>query len=941
MHAQLRPNRLTMALSIALLVGGSVAASSAIAQDQATDSTPPTASKAQNLKGVVVTGSLIRRVDIETASPVITIGRQHIDDSGSVTLGNVLQELPSIAGDAINPQVTGNGGGIANATTEGGSGASKLSLRGLGDGRTLVLINGQRLVNSDVNLIPQDMVSQVDALAEGATTTYGSDAIGGVVNILTRDNFNGAQVSLSDGISSHGDAARKSGALVLGRSGDKYRVEGGFGFNKTGTAIGTDRAFSSSSYSLRNGVITPSSGSTFVPNLRVQLPKNLATTFGCPYVTLAQPDGSHLSDYKCFSNTQSTYNQFPKYNYLQTKSLRRNAFFIGSYDFTANVTGFINAFYTDTTSTGLNAPDPTYTADGWSVPASAPYNPFGVTFSGSVIPGDPNSGYEIRTRVAGNAPRVNAYETSTEQLISGLRGSFGDSSWLWNATMNYGHSERNQTNKNEVLVSGLQQVIDSTNFFNHANSPGSLEGGLADPTYSRYDILRQIEFTTNGNLWELPAGTMQGSVGALYRNQSFNFTVPDIVMLDTSTLTCETVQESCASPGRGSDSVKEIFAETLIPVLSDMPGVHSLDVDLGVRTSKYDSLASSTTNKKVAIQWRPIKNLLVRGTISDVFRAPNLDMLYDGPSLSQPGFVDPCAALTAAELTQHAAACKYVPPNFDATAENQINALGVGSKRVNANLKPEHGKSVDLGLVYAPGWAQGINTSIDFWHVYLYDTLVNISPTTIVNQCFNNNSSQYCPLIFRYDNSTRSPGNIYRVNAPTVNLGSLSTSGIDATFNYDIPHFDFGSVDPGNFRVGVKATYVSTFRSSPTPGVAGATVSEYAGTFNDQFGNIARWRANGTLNWNLGNWNAQWRSRYISSVESLDADSVTGASFQLASVVYHALQLGYAVPAIHTRFSLGVDNIFDRQPPLAPGGRGNQYDVIGRYYWLQATVKFL
>lgn len=931
-------NRLCIAVRMALAVGVfAVAGGVAQAQDTGTNQASP--AQTQNLKGVVVTGSLIRRVDIETASPVITIGRQHIDDSGSVTLGSVLQELPSIAGNAINPQVTGNGGGVANATTEGGSGASKLSLRGLGDGRTLVLINGQRLVNSDINLIPQEMVSQVDALAEGATTTYGSDAIGGVVNILTRDNFEGAQVSVSDGISGHGDAKRKSASLVLGHSGDKYRVEGGLGINKTGTAIGTDRDFSRTSYSLRNGVITPSSGSTFVPHMRIQLPANLRTQFGCPYVTLAQPDGSHLSDYQCFSNTKSTYNEFPKYNYLQTNSLRRNGFFIGSYDFTPNITGFVNAFYVSTASTGLNAPDPTYTVDGWSVPASAPYNPFGVTFSGGVIPGDPNSGYEIRTRVAGNAPRVNAYRTETEQIITGLRGGFGDSSWLWNATLNYGHSERNQTNENEILVAGLQQVINTSNFFNQANIPGSLQGGLADPTYSRYDNLRQVEFTTNGNLWQLPAGTMQASIGTLYRNDSYNFTVPDIVLLDTATLTCQTVQEACASPGRGSDSVKEVFAETLIPVLADIPGAHSLDVDLGIRTSKYDSLKSATTNKKVAIQWRPIKNLLVRGTVSQVFRAPNLNMLYDGPSLSQPGFVDPCAALTAAELAQHAAACRYVPPNFDATDEAQVNALGVGSKRVGANLKPEHGKSVDLGLVYAPEWAPGVNTSVDFWHVYLYDTLVNISPTTIVNQCFNNNDSQYCPLLLRYDDTTRNPGKIYQVNAPTVNLGSLSTSGVDATFNYDIPHFDLGSVDPGNFRLEFKGTYVSTFNNSPTPGAPGATVSKYAGTFNSQFGNIARLRGSGTVNWNRGNWSAQWRSRYISSVESLNADSVTGASFQLASVVYHSLQVGYAVPAIRTRFSAGIDNISDRQPPFAPGGRGTQYDVIGRYFWLQATVK--
>jgi outer membrane receptor protein involved in Fe transport len=369
-----------------------------------------------------------------------------------------------------------------------------------------------------------------------------------------------------------------------------------------------------------------------------------------------------------------------------------------------------------------------------------------------------------------------------------------------------------------------------------------------------------------------------------------------------------------------------------------------LNVDLGIRASDYAS-AGSTTNKKIAIEWRPIQDLLVRGTISEVFRAPNLDQLYDGRSLVQPALNDPCVHLTAAELAAHTAACQYVPVNWKGNDVAQVNTFYSGARVVGANLKPEHGKSVDFGLVYDPSWLPGLNTSLDFWHIYLYDTLVPIDGRTVVNACFDNNASPFCSFIHRQDTTTKNPGQVFVIDTPVVNLGSLSTSGIDFTINYKIPHFDFGSVNPGDFKVGLDTSYTSTFKNSATPGQPGEETIEYAGTLSPQFGNISRWRAAATLNWALGNWDAQWRTRYISSVTALQADAATNASLPMASVVYSDLQLGLAVPAIHTRFDVGVDNLTDRRPPLYyQNGQVNTdtatYETMGRYYWARATLRF-
>jgi len=945
-------------LSLAVRVGltaGAVAVAGLAQAQQASNQTSaqnPTDQNQPNgqpktLQTVIVTGSLIRRVDLETASPVVTIDRKNITNSGQPTLGDLVQQMPAIAGNATNTRNNSNGGGVASPLTEGGDGATRVSLRGLGTGRTLVLVDGQRMLNADLNLIPQAMVQRIEVLASGASTVYGSDAVGGVVNIILRHDFEGAEISLNDGISSHGDGQRRGFSIAMGHSNDKFSLSGGIDYNKYDEVPATRRDFSKAQLYLSDGAVSVA-GSSSIPTGRMQIPPQLAGVFVCPeknQVTLASGDGTSLSDYRCRTGAD-TFN-YAAYNYIQVKQQRLDGFLLGSYNLTDNVTAFVDAFYNHTDSAGLDAYAPVGTGDGLIIPATAPFNPFGVTFSQNpLFPGDPNSGYTFQTRLTSLGTRYHPYTTSTGQAIAGLRGQLGQN-WNWNVTFDYGHTARTQLDENEIDIPALQAAIDAgVNIFDQAvNGPAFEAFGVdADVAYKKYETLRQVSAGANGDLFSLPAGAMQLAFGALYRKQSMNYTVDPRALLDPVTANCEILQEGCGSPGSGSDNVKELYAETLIPLLKEVPGAYSLNVDLGIRASDYDS-AGSTTNKKLAIEWRPIQDLLVRGTATQVFRAPNLDQLYDGRSLVQPALNDPCIGLTAAELAQHPNACQYVPVNWGGNDIEQVNTYYSGSKVVGADLKPEHGKSIDFGLVYDPGWLPGLNTSLDFWHIYLYDTLVAIDGPTVVNSCFDNNASPFCPFIHRQDTTTKNPGQVFYIDTPVVNLGSLSTSGIDFTLNYAIPHFNMGSVDPGNFRAGLNTTYVSTFKNDPTPGQPGDVTTDYAGTLGTQFGNIARWRATVTLNWTRGNWDAQWRTRYISSVTALKADAATQANLPMASVVYSDLQLGYAIPTIHTRFDVGADNIFGRRPPLwYQNGQVNTdtatYDTMGRYYWARATLKF-
>ncbi|WP_329742861.1 TonB-dependent receptor plug domain-containing protein [Dyella sp. A6] len=947
-------NRLSSALRLALAMGMMTGAFGAYAQTTSDGTTtaptkstsaPPKPSQAKQLTGVTVTGSLLRRVDTETASPVVTVDAKALADTGKPTLGQVLQQLPSFAGTAANTSNNSNGGGVASPTLEGGDGAARVSLRGLGSGRTLVLIDGQRMINPDLNMIPVNMIERVDVLAEGASTVYGSDAIGGVVNVILKKHYHGVEATVNDGVSSHGDGQRHGFTFTAGANGDKGNIVVGLNYNKYDPILASRRSFSAHQLYLYSGGPVVA-GSSTVPTGYLRVPASYASRYGCSAsssgtinLTRASGDGSSLGDYRCYSGSDAyNYNAF---NYIETAQERMGAFLSGHYDFSSNVTLYGTVLYNHTDSSGQDAPPGVYVTDGWSIPASNPINPFGVDFS--------STGYTFKTRLSGLGTRLHTYSTDNLESVFGLRGNYGQSTWSWDASINYGYYNRSQKDFNEIKVSSLQSLIDNgLNLFDQNNSAvvSQLQSAAEGAKYQLVDSLKQAQFTSTGDLWDLPAGTVQLSAGALYRQEAMNYTVTPDAVLNTSTLTCNLIQEACGSPGRGSYNVKEAFAESLVPLLSNVPGAYSLNLDLGIRSSDY-STSGTTTDKKIALEWRPISDLLVRGTVSQVFRSPNLDQLYDGVTISNPTVNDPCVGLTAAQLAAHPTACAGVNPGYTGGANLQINALYSGSHATGEALKPEQGKSVDIGFVYSPSWLTGFSSSLDFWHIYLYNMLTNLAGQTVLDSCYANASSPYCSYIHRYASTSTNAGDINYINAPVVNLGNLSTTGIDFTSSYRIPHFNLGGYDPGYFKLGLNTTYLATYKNDATPNEPGASVTNYAGTYSQQFGNLTRWRGTLTVDWAKGHWDAQWQARYIHSGTNLNAYADTGASSGYASVLYHSIQVGYQLPKkYHTRFDVGVDNLSNKIPPLMYQNGSDYnvdtstYDTIGRYFWARVTVKF-
>jgi hypothetical protein len=285
---------------------------------------------------------------------------------------------------------------------------------------------------------------------------------------------------------------------------------------------------------------------------------------------------------------------------------------------------------------------------------------------------------------------------------------------------------------------------------------------------------------------------------------------------------------------------------------------------------------------------------------------------------------------------------------------SQSNGVLSGAAYVGYDLKPEHGKSFDWGLVYDPGFLPGFSVSLDYWRLYLNDTITNIDAQIVLNSCYDDPTNQLCGFIHRF-----SDGSINYIRQPTVNLGRLDTKGWDLALRYKLPETSWGS-----WNAGFDGTYVAQWDNDTDTSSDLDPVRHLAGHYNPSYGMIGRIRARAFVNWSLGDWSASWRIRYIGPFDLGNADINQGSSadggcnlanrpqfcgveIPYRSTVYHSLNVGYALPSINSRIEVGVDNMFDKQPPLMYANNVlnantdvNTFDTIGRYYWARYTVKF-
>jgi len=982
-----KSNTLRDAIKIALCVGAGtmMGMGTAFAQDATPTAGTPDSTKAKQLDTITVTGSRVRRVEQETASPVLVVDRKAIEKTGKMTIGEIVNELPSISGAPVTAAVN-NGGGTGAATAD---------VRGLGSQRTLVLIDGHRPGPTpvDLNSIPLDLVERIEVLTEGSSTVYGSDAIGGVINFIMRKNYNGAEYTASYGESGRHDSERKGQSFMFGQSGDKGNVSAGVEYNKFDAVPAGNRAFSANAlYHTYGSIVT--SGSSRTPNGRIFLPpgSSVQAHFGCSSVTrIAGTSGTSLADYRCFNSATDKFN-FQPFNVILTPQERTNAFALANYNLTDDITAYVDFYHQKQTSRSQIAPLAfDANSDGVTVSKDSMFNPFGVDIGSA-------SGNEFLSRFSTLGDRIFNNTTSNDTLFAGLKGNFGQT-WSWDAGFDYNHfsfltepegyinlGSLAQALGPSMLVGGVPTCVttpgDPTsaiagctpiNLFNlnDPNTIAALKAATVNPISTTSFIEREVELNASGDLFDLPAGAAKLAVGGDSRREYENVRVDPLTTIPPGGTSCGLPQETCGTPLIGAFSLKEVYAELFLPILKDVPGAYALNLDLGSRYSKYNIFKGNDSNK-IAIEWRPIKDLLVRASGSDIFRAPTAADLFGGSvGGAFPYGGDPCVGT---HPNDHPAACGAPTGTVGnnvivGNGLSQVTGVAEGSVLGGFNLQPEKGRSYDFGFVYDPGFVPGLSTSFDYYRITLDGLIGTLDPTVALLDCFGNASSPFCPYIHREPN-----GQINFITLPTVNLGTLVTTGFDAAFKYRLPVNAWGQ-----FSLAADFTHINKYDiAGGAQGTCGFNGTPFnceplhlAGEYKTGFGNFFKWRGNVSIDWSKGNWNAGYRIHWVGKGRVGNPDpnqntSADGCNFHTGGAYGYCptapavvkipnyfesfFTAGYnfgAIGSMDSRIDVGVDNAFDKQPPIftqTTVTNGNvdvsTYDTIGRLFWARFTAKF-
>ncbi|MCC8603394.1 TonB-dependent receptor [Xanthomonas vesicatoria] len=947
-----KSNKLRDAVVLALVVGVG-GTGTAIAQEAGTT----------NLDKIEVTGSRIKRADVETSQPVFSMSRQQIESQGLTSIGDVIQNISS-GGSALNSNVN-----------NGGNGETRVNLRNLGSNRTLVLVNGRRWVGGtglggavDLNTIPTAAVERIEVLKDGASTIYGSDAISGVVNIILRQNFDGAEANAYFGQYDKGDGSRESYDFTIGSTGDRWHATLGVGYVKEEPVWSGDREISAVPVF---GAVAGTGNSTTIPGGRFGIfgptgtdPTTGAPTFGAtrfngtPGFSITNNGGTTSRNY----TAADSYNFAPA-NYLVTPQERKSVFADAGLSITDNVRFKTTVTYNERESSQILAPMPVVL--GRSAPGT---NGADIVISASNIYN--NTGRDIdyiQYRAEETGSRIFTQNVKTFGFSGAFEGDFevGQRFFSWEAGMFYGKNDQTDRTTGLFNISALRNAlgpsfvdaggvarcgtaastIDGCVPMNMLSGPGSLTPEmLSYAGFNAHDLYGYEQKTYFGNiggeLFDLQGGAFAFSLGAEHREES-GFDDPDALINSGDTT------GNARTATNGGYKLDEAYLELAVPLLADLPGAQLLDFSLATRYSDYSNFGD-TTNSKFGFRWKPITDLMIRGNWSQGFRAPSINELFQGVSDTFEDVRDPCAGSFSDGSVNgtRPGSCGAVPAY--AQANPQVRTATGG----NPNLQPETSTSKTLGFVYSPGWVTGLDVSLDWWNIEIEDAIDTQTVQETLDSCYLAGITNACSLIQR-----EPTGEVSNLLAVPNNIARIEAEGYDLTVGYRLPDTAWGS-----FSVVWDSTYMSKFVVEKPLQDPETRVGLYRG--GSARDNNWRIRSNLMLNWELGDVGGSASMRYYSSqVENCTGANVaTPANVALLcsdpnrtigavaaprnhvpSVTYTDLAAYWKAPW-NARVTVGVNNAFDRDPPQAATAFANsfdsQYEIPGRFYYMRYTQKF-
>ena len=959
--------------------------------------TPTFAQEENAPQTVVVTGSRIRTDPLNQPAPLTTVSDADIAKSGTTSVGDVLQRMTSSGGGLNTKFNTSGNTGFPPDQGGVGAGAATVDLRHLGAKRVLVLVDGIRWVNessasgvssaTDLNTIPTSIIDHVEVLQDGASSIYGSDAIAGVVNIITRRSFDGLQFQGYGGVFDQGDGGASQFSISTGTKTDTLSAFLDLSYSRQNEVASSSREISQfptpgvGKCTSRCSSGTPAGRYIFTdPNTGVSqsIAINPSITGTPRYVSPLTDDSPRTDDFHNFT-VDDRFN-FQPYNFITTPSQRYSVYAQGETKLTDSVSFYLKGLFNNRQSTNQAAPEPLFIGpeagngvgnllDVTNISRLNPYNPFGFDLN-------PATDFVVFRRPIEGGPRSYDQDVNTYYFNGGFRGDFRAAArdFAWDVNAAWSRNEATQ------ITHGSYNALKIGNALGPAghDATGKLVCGTPDGaglvatpipncvplnifglntitpemlTYiqpilhdSSNQELRDFTANLTGTIVQLPAGGLDFAVGYEYRKQSGEY-LPDAIY---------TAGESAGVPSlptRGEYNVKEYYGEVRVPILRDVPGADLLQASAAARTSDY-SLFGTDTTTKFGLNWRPISDLLVRGTYAEGVRAPGIGELFGTFARFDTTIQDPCSQfLTKSAATQANCRALGVPTTY--TQSNpQISVVTGG----NPDLIPEKSKGYTAGLVYSPRWAQGVpwsdNLTLDltWYRITLDQTILARDAQVQIVGCVASLDPLLCGGIGR-----TAGGTINRFNNQLINIGGTETKGYDINLRYALPE-----TPAGRFTVSWLNTKLDSFVDTLQTATGFADVPREGTEKGDTGAAWPKWKSILSGDWSLGAFAAAVSLRYTDAViescrglqglglcSSYNATDDDLSTNKMKATTYVDFQATWRPEAFDNAwaFTLGANNVFNQDSPFCFSCASNSfdastYDVPGVFWYARVVAHF-
>jgi len=986
-------SKLAKSVRLAMAVGAVSALSATAAMAQ--EATADTIAEA-SVEKITITGSRIRRPGAISTSPIFSMNAEELGFFQEPEVERMLKVLPST--------IPGDGANVNN----GSAGAATVNLRGLGEERTLVLMNGRRMTpfnfdgEVDTAAIPTALIQSVDIVTGGASAVYGSDAISGAVNFIMKKDFEGVELQYNHAVTGDNDGEKDNISLTIGsNSADgKGNVALSVSWMNREQVLLGDRPLGLLGIDSETGAglaefnagLPPVPGPTGCdgPNV-VDFVNGSGSTTAIPtrfaLVGYAPANGQFRNDGTIGADC-SRFN-FNPFNFYQTPAERYSATAIGHYEINDNATVYSTFNYNHQSVSAQVAPSGTFGA-AFNVPLANPFigeqarqymigagndalaagllNTPGLTNwidsngSGDVDAADYLS-MQLRRRTVEFGARSELFNTDQFSILTGVEGElYGD--WMYDASYQYGETNRVTTRGGYTNLGNIQNALDTTDGVNCKNGvsscvPLNLFGGLGTitPAMAAYSTATALQtqaytqeiilITADGPIEAIksPWSAEELSISVGYEHRKETGSLEPDECLKEAPASCQGGAGGNLLAINGGYTSEEVFIEGILPVLEDVTFAERVDVEFGYRSADYSSVGSVDT-WKLGATWQPTDQLLIRVMQQSATRAPNVGEL-SSPVVTglDNATLDPCSIANAgnidAALTALCLSTGMLPAQVGAVQDiisGQINTFD-GSDPDNAP-GAEDAETFTAGFVYSADFLDGLVVSVDYYDIQVDDYIGEFSPQEVLDGCYKGSDTVACSKIKRIGGDLTLSGS--GVELFTTNLKSRQVEGLEMNIDFRIDLDEMGEV---SFNANINKYLTHEQQSSNE-----SALIDCKGKFGTTCSPTSDLRWVQRTTWQLNDFTVSALWRHTSGVD-IQSDQVADTFDQFESIEsydYVDLFASYQY-AEHTRFTLGVDNIFEKDAPVLGGEVGetafnsgntfpSTYDNLGRMY--KMGVKF-